>query len=77
MNWQDNREMTKEEYSQAIHRLGMNKAQAGRFLGVSPRTAYRLWDGIVPVPTATALLLRSLLHHKETPTVPRWEGRRK
>ena len=72
MSWQDERTMTPEQYSWTIRMLGMNKAQAGRYLGVSPRTAYRYWDGVAPIPAPTVLLLRSLLHHKEPPLVPPW-----
>jgi len=73
MSWQDDREMTKEEYSAIIHRLGMNKSQAGRYLGVSLRTAQRYWDGLSTVPTASALLLRALVHYNIPPAVPPWQ----
>jgi len=76
MNWQDQRLMGREDYSRAIHQLGMNKSQAGRYLGVSLRTAQRYWDGDAEVPIATALLLRALLHYGARPVVPPWKGRR-
>ena len=62
------------EYRRAIHTLRLNKAQAGRFLGISERTAHRLWDGDAKVPVAIALLLRALIYHNEYPEVPPYEG---
>ena len=69
-DWQLARHMGRREYALAIHRLGMNKAQAGRYLGVSVRTAHRFWDGDTPVPVAVSLLLHSLIAHGEKPLVP-------
>jgi hypothetical protein len=74
MNWQTERSMTPEQYAWAIRRLGMNKAQAGRYLGISARTAYRYWDGDARIPAAHVLLLRGLIHHNETPAVPDWKS---
>ena len=74
MHWQHQRTMTHLEYQGAIHRLGMNKAQAGRFLGVCERTAYRYWDGHTKIPEAQALLLRALIHYDDYPRVPLYEG---
>ena len=54
MTWQ-NREMSPVEYRSAIHILHLNKAQAGRYLGVSIRTAHRYWDGDAKVPARAAL----------------------
>ena len=76
MSWQDHRHLAKDDYQLLVSRLGMNKSQAGRFLGVSLRTAQRYWDGKTPVPVASALLLRSMHHHRELPRVPPWPGRR-
>jgi len=73
MTWQ-NREMSPSEYRKSIHILRLKKAQAGRYLGVSVRTAHRYWDGDVKVPAASAMLLRALLHFKEHPEVPPYEG---
>jgi hypothetical protein len=72
MSWQLERRMSSGQYAAAICRLGLNKAQAGRFLGVSVRTSHRYYDGDSEVPEAHALLLRSLIFHNEWPLVPRW-----
>ena len=73
MNWQKERDMTPRQYKSTIKQLGMNQGQAGRYLGVSIRTAHRYTTGQALVPTSTALLLRSLVAHGETPIVPKWE----
>ena len=73
MIWQV-RTMTALEYRRAIHALRLNKAQAGRYLGVSERTAHRYWDGDAKVPAAHALLLRALINYHEAPEVPPYEG---
>jgi hypothetical protein len=65
--------MTPKEYERAIGLLGLNKAQAGRFLGVSTRTSHRYFDGDTDVPAAHSLLLRAMIHHKEPPIVPPWQ----
>lgn len=70
-DWQQKRAMTSGEYALALFNLGLSKAAAARYLGISVRTSYRYYDGITVVPTAHALLLRSLLHHGEVPLVPR------
>ena len=72
MSWQVRR-MTPKEYERAIGLLGLNKAQAGRFLGVSTRTSHRYFDGDAEIPVAQSLLLRSMIHHKEGPIVPPWQ----
>ena len=76
MSWQQHRRLTPQEYQSLVSRLGMNKSQAGRYLGVSVRTAQRYWDGLAAVPTAAVLLLHALMHHRELPQVPLWEGRK-
>ena len=73
MSWQI-RTMSPVEYRRAIHTLHLNKAQAGRYLGLSVRTAHRYWDGDARVPAPVALLLRSLIHHNDLPLVPPYEG---
>ena len=73
MTWQI-RSMPPLEYRRAIHTLRLNKAQAGRYLGISERTAHRYWDGDAKVPAAHALLLRALIHYGEPPEVPPYEG---
>jgi hypothetical protein len=64
--------MTPRQYALAIAALGLNKGQAGRFLGVSTRTAHRYYDGVTPVPVAHALLLRAMIAHGDIPQVPKW-----
>jgi hypothetical protein len=76
MNWQSERTMSPEQYSWTIRQLGMNKSQAARYLGVSLRTGQRYWDGVTPVPVATGILLRLLLHYRIPPQVPPWTGRK-
>ena len=66
------RSMTPEAFRHAIKMLGMSQLAAGRFIGVSGRTARRYGNGQAVIPPAAVLLLRSLLHHGDTPVVPRW-----
>jgi DNA-binding transcriptional regulator YiaG len=72
-SWQDNREMSRREYREIIAELGMSQAAAGRYLGISERTTHRYSSGDARVRTAEALLLRSLLAHREMPRVPPWQ----
>lgn len=72
MDWQDEREMSKRQYRAAIAELGMTQAASGRYLGVSESTVHRYLRGTSRIRPSEALLLRSLLHHKETPVVPKW-----
>ena len=71
--WQKERQMTPRQYSMIIKQLGLNKASAGRYTGVSGRTSHRYISGDAAIPTATALLLRSLVAHNERPIVPKWK----
>jgi predicted transcriptional regulator len=73
MNWQ-NRRMKPAEYREIIEDLGMNTAQAGRFLGVSRKTAYRYHDGDSLIPAPISLLLRLMLVRGEVPEVPPFQG---
>jgi len=66
------RSMTPDNFRDAIKRLGMSQIAAGRFLGVSGRTARRYCTGDAVISPAEVLLLRSLLHHGELPVVPKW-----
>ena len=66
-NWLKEREMSAEQYCRAIAKLGMNQQDAGRFLGVSPRTAHRMAVGEAPVPAAVAMLLRMMIAEGITP----------
>ena len=72
-DWQ-NRTMTPHQYAWAIKTLGLNKAQAGRFLGVSERTAHRYHDGDTAIPAAHSLLLRAMINYGEPPEVPPYKG---
>jgi len=66
------RSMTPDAFRHAIKLLGMSQIAAGRFLGVSGRTARRYCMGDAVISPAEVLLLRSLIYHGETPVVPRW-----
>lgn len=59
--------MTASEYRAAIEALGLNQQAAGRFLGVSPRTAQNWPLGTAPIPLAVAKLLRLMLRLKLDP----------
>ena len=72
MSWQDERAMTRKQYRETIAQLGLTQAGAGRYLGVSERTAHRYVSGDAEVPASAALLLRSLIHHNEQPIAPAW-----
>lgn len=69
-NWQI-RTMSPAQYKRAIEQLGLNKAQAGRFLGVSTRTSHRYFDGDTVIPPAHAMLLRVMVELGDAPIVPR------
>jgi len=73
MNWQDDRTMSPKDYRAIIAQLGMSQAAAGRYLGVSPRTAYRYASGAAKLRPSEALLLRALVRYHEDPVVPPWE----
>lgn len=73
-DWQGQRTMTARQFKAVIREMGMSQAGAGRFIGVSERTAHRMVSGETEVPASVALLLRSMLAHKERPIVPAWEG---
>ena len=61
MNLMKQREMSASEYLIAIAKLGLNQAEAGRFLMVSERTARRYCSGDTEVPAAVAMLLRLMI----------------
>jgi hypothetical protein len=67
------RHMSPRQLALVTKELGLNKAAAGRFIGVSARTARRMFKGTADIPTAVALLLRLMLKHKEAPLVPAWK----
>jgi transcriptional regulator with XRE-family HTH domain len=80
MNWQTKRSMSGAELDKACERFGISQAAVGRYLGVSERTANRYMKGITAIPVPSAMLLWSLMAHKEQPVIPKWvsplEGRR-
>jgi DNA-binding transcriptional regulator YiaG len=72
-DWQKERTMSAFQFKKIVKQLGMTKAGAGRYIGVSPRTLRRIVAGQSKVDAAQALLLRSLVAHNEKPVVPKWE----
>jgi len=72
MSWQTERTMTPRQFRSAIKSLGMTQAGAGRYLGLSERTARRYIKGDATPSAAEVLLLRSMIHHGEMPIVPKW-----
>jgi len=71
-DWQNQRKMAPGEYRRVIAQLGLNTAQAGRWLGLGIRTAYRYRDGESEIPEAHVLLLRAAIHYGIKPVVPQW-----
>jgi 6-phosphogluconolactonase (cycloisomerase 2 family) len=71
-SWQSLRAMTPLQFERAAKALGMNIAAAGRFIGVSERTVRRIVAGEADIPASAAMLLRSMIHHGDTPVVPKW-----
>lgn len=53
--------MTAKQYLAAIEKLGLSQLAAGRWLGVSPRTAQNYALGKTRIPEPTAKLLRLVL----------------
>jgi hypothetical protein len=56
--------MTKEQYREAIARLGLTQVAAGEFLIGNPRTSRRWAAGHSPVPRSVAMLLRLMIKHE-------------
>lgn len=75
-NWQDEREMSADEYVQYTRALGLNTASAGRFFGCAARTSHRYGRGELPVPVPIALLLRAFVAKGIRPKVPPWSAER-
>lgn len=71
--WQKERKMTGRQFKTIIRQLGMTQVGAGRYIGLSGRTARRIVLGESEIPVAAALLLRSLVAHNEKPLVPKWQ----
>jgi DNA-binding transcriptional regulator YiaG len=72
-NWQNERTMTATQFKRIVKDLGMSRAAAGRYIGVSLRRLRRITKGQSEVPESAALLLRSLVAHGEKPLVPKWK----
>lgn len=75
-DWQADRAMTPAEYKTTIGELGMNVAQAARYLGVGERTSHRYVRGEANIPEAQVLLLRALVALRIRPIVPEWVSER-
>lgn len=72
MTWdQTERQFSPRAYKEAIAKLKMSQVGAGRYLGVSDRTARRFVSGDAEIPASAVLLLRSLIAHGEKPVVPK------
>ena len=76
-DWQNQREMTPQQYYDTIFLLGMNITQAARYLGVSERTSHRYARGEAGIPTATILFLRCMVAQHVLPRVPEWVSDRR
>ena len=53
--------MTPAEYRVVIDRLGLSQVKTAKLLGIDPRSSRRYASGEVPIPEATAKLLRFLV----------------
>ena len=73
-DWMNEREMSPRQYKAAITEFGMNISESARFLGRSVRTARRYTKGLLTVRTSEALLLRSMIAHRDKPIVPVYDG---
>lgn len=71
-HWQTQRSMSPLQFRKAITELGVTRAAAARFLGVSERTAHRYANGDSDIPPAHALLLRAMLAHDTELAIPKW-----
>jgi len=65
------RQMSPREYERTIAALGMTRVAAGRYLGVSERTARRYCSGDRDVPPPIVMLLRLLVALNIDPIVPK------
>ena len=59
--------MTAAEYAKSLAALGLSQVKGGEFLGCNPRTSRRRIEGVLPVPRADALLLRTMIAHNLKP----------
>ena len=74
MTWQHERHMTPEQFEWHLKHLQMSQAAFGRYVSCSERKVRRMIRGEAEIDVAYALLLRSLVYHKEKPVVPEWIG---
>ena len=63
--------MSPREFERTLKALGLSKAAAGRWLGISERTVHRYADGDAEVPVSTVFLLRLVLEQGHWPKVPK------
>ena len=71
LGWQHQRSLTVEDFAAALNQLGLSKAAAARYFGISIRSVDRMAEGKAKIPTAIALLIFSLIYHHERPVVPK------
>ena len=69
-SWQWDRSMSPALYLRTTRSLGLNRAGAARYFGVSVRTERRFANGEADIPPAIVLLLRALIHYGGRPVVP-------
>jgi len=70
-NFQHERSLSPAAYQRMIDKLGMSQAGAGRWLGVSERTARRMVSGDTEIPTAVVMLLHACVDYGISPIVPK------
>ena len=68
---QTTRAISPAGFERLIDALGLSKAAAGRFLGISERTIHRYVDGEAEVPVSTVLLLRWMMAEGIAPKAPK------
>jgi ssRNA-specific RNase YbeY (16S rRNA maturation enzyme) len=59
--------ITGDRFERLIDRLGLNRSEAARFLGIDTRTCFRMIAGEYRVDPATAMLLSLMVKHEITP----------
>jgi len=73
-DWQKDREMTPRQFKMVVKQLGLTQAGAGRYVGVSERTARRFISGHAEIPASVVLLLRACVALDIKPRVPTRDG---
>lgn len=63
--------MTRDQYREALAKLGLAQEEVGRLLDVGPRTARRWASGEVPVPGPVEMHVRLWLRRPEVLNVTR------